>query len=231
MKGKIKKVCLVCNKEFMVWNSHNYRKFCSKKCVGVYNSKNIIGENHPSWKGKIRKLCLSCNKEFEIYPYEKDSAKFCSRKCNDIYRSKNSIGNNNPNWKEKIVKMCLVCNKDFEVYLHRKDNAKFCSKKCMDIYRSGENSSLWKGGKSFEPYCPRFNNRKKEEIRNQYDRKCYLCGKDEKNNITKNGKIKKLSVHHLDMDKEQGCNGKGWKLVPLCIHCHGKIHKYKIKVI
>lgn len=96
---------------------------------------------------------------------------------------------------------------------------------------SGENSYSWKGGKSFEPYCPKFNNRKKEEIRNQYNRKCYICGKDEKENITKTNRQLKLCIHHLDMDKEQRCNGKSWKLIPLCLSCHGKIHNEKIKVL
>ena len=35
----------------------------------------------------------------------------------------------------------------------------------------------------------------------------------------------RLSVHHIDEDKEQGCNGKEWKLVPLCMKCHSKAHK------
>lgn len=87
-------------------------------------------------------------------------------------------------------------------------------------YRCGEDASNWQGGKSFEPYCHKFNRRKKEEIRNQYNRKCYICRNDEKDNITKKGKTRKLSIHHIDGDKEQGCNGKQWKLIPLCIHCH-----------
>jgi hypothetical protein len=63
----------------------------------------------------------------------------------------------------------------------------------------------------------------KEDVRNFYGRKCYICGRDEKDNITKTNKLRKLSVHHIDEDKEQGCNGKLWKLVPLCMHCHNSI--------
>ena len=87
----------------------------------------------------------------------------------------------------------------------------------------GENNPSWKGGISFLPYCPKFNEKKKEEVREQYNRKCIVCGLDEKDNITKNGKHKKLSVHHIDADKEQGCNGKKWNLKPLCMYCHSKI--------
>lgn len=92
---------------------------------------------------------------------------------------------------------------------------------------SAENHHNWKGGISFLPYCPKFNESKKEEIRNKYNRKCYICGNEEKNNITKTGKQRKLSIHHVDMDKEQGCNGKEWHLIPLCINCHGKVHGLK----
>lgn len=97
----------------------------------------------------------------------------------------------------------------------------------MSDSRKGEKCYNWKGGRSFKPYCEKFNNQKREEIRDLYDRKCYICGKNEKENITKTNKIRKLSIHHIDEDKEQGCNGKQWKLVPVCMHCHGKIHNKK----
>lgn len=84
---------------------------------------------------------------------------------------------------------------------------------------SGENHPNWQGGISFEPYCPKFNNHIREDIREKYGRVCFLCGKTEQDNGSK------LSVHHTDHNKEQGCNGYEWKLVPLCKSCHGKIHK------
>ena len=90
---------------------------------------------------------------------------------------------------------------------------------------SGKNAPNWIDGRSFEPYCIKFNNQKKEEIREQYGRKCYICEKEEKDNKYKSGKQIKLSVHHIDSDKEQGCNGKQWKLVPLCCNCHSKLHR------
>lgn len=86
----------------------------------------------------------------------------------------------------------------------------------------GSNSPHWKGGISFEPYCPKFNKQLKERIRNKYDRKCFNCDKDEKDNKYINGKQAKLSVHHIDYDKQQGCNGKRWELIPLCSRCHAR---------
>jgi hypothetical protein len=78
---------------------------------------------------------------------------------------------------------------------------------------------MWKGGKSFEPYCVAFSKKVKEEVRNAFDRKCFLCGAPE------NGK--KLHVHHVDYDKSQGCKGKKWGLVPLCHSCHAKTNNHR----
>jgi len=49
---------------------------------------------------------------------------------------------------------------------------------------------------------------------------------DESENIDKNGKQKKLSVHHVDMNKNQGCDGHEWKLIPTCMHHHGVTHNH-----
>jgi len=79
--------------------------------------------------------------------------------------------------------------------------------------RMGENNANWQGGISFEPYCPAFNDRLKESIRNRDNRTCVLCGKSE----IQNGE--RLSVHHIDGDKRQGC-GKSWYLCALCRSCN-----------
>ena len=79
---------------------------------------------------------------------------------------------------------------------------------------AGEKNPNWKGGISFEPYCIKFNNALKEEIRDKFGRKCFLCPKTEEENG------RKLDVHHVDYNKEQGCNGVRWLLVPLCISCN-----------
>lgn len=79
--------------------------------------------------------------------------------------------------------------------------------------RTGDANSNWKGGISFEPYCQKFDNELRERIREEFDHKCFLCGKPEVN--------RKLCVHHVDYNKGQGC-GHSWSLVPLCISCHIK---------
>lgn len=88
------------------------------------------------------------------------------------------------------------------------------TKKKLSERLRGPNSYLWKGGLSFEPYCPDFNNSRKECTRERFGRKCFLCG------ILENGE--KLHVHHCDYNKSQGCKGKQWSLIPLCRSCHAK---------
>jgi len=96
----------------------------------------------------------------------------------------------------------------------------------------GEENPAFNNWSSKGEYCWKWTEEVRENTRNKYDRKCFLCGKSEEeqmNEMKEQGKRQfRLSIHHIDSDKEQGCNGKSWKLVPLCIHCHGKVHGHKI---
>lgn len=73
-------------------------------------------------------------------------------------------------------------------------------------------------------YCPAFDDECRESNREKYGRRCFICGISEKKNVTKKGDQWKLSVHHYDMDKMQGCDGRIWKLIPLCMRCHPQAH-------
>ena len=89
-----------------------------------------------------------------------------------------------------------------------------------------EKAPGWKDGASFEPYCPLFNNKKREEIRNQYGRACIICGKSTLQNMSKNKMywLGRLNVDHVDENKMQGCDNWEWRLVPLCHSCHCKMN-------
>ena len=80
----------------------------------------------------------------------------------------------------------------------------------------GEKGPSWKGGISFEPYCSKFNNSFKESEKDIFDRKCVMCGKTETENR------KKLSVHHVNYNKECLCAEVECEFVPLCRSCHSK---------
>lgn len=86
----------------------------------------------------------------------------------------------------------------------------------------------WESYAVDSPYCPAFNEECKESNRDKYDRRCFLCNRLEEDNINKSGDQKKLYVHHVDMNKNQGCDGHVWKLVPLCMYCHGPTHTKKM---
>ena len=77
---------------------------------------------------------------------------------------------------------------------------------------SGSKNGRWNNGASFEPYCPKFNYVLKESVRVKYNRICQKCYKPE------NGR--KLDVHHINFDKQAGCYGKSWNLIPLHHDCH-----------
>lgn len=87
----------------------------------------------------------------------------------------------------------------------------------------------WDGYATENRYCEKFNDACRERIRDKYNHRCFICDKPQEENITKTGKHKKLSVHHCDMNKDAGCNGNGWKLVPLCMACHSKSHSEPLK--
>jgi hypothetical protein len=85
---------------------------------------------------------------------------------------------------------------------------------------SGPNASNWRGGKSYEPYCPKFNENFKEFIRDKFDRKCFICGKSEA--FVGNARKQRLHIHHVDYNKNDICNGYSWPFIPLCPSCHAK---------
>ena len=226
-KGSGKKIIVVCDncgeenlKRFVDYNNAKYPNLC-QSC----SSK---GEKGSNWKGGlITKKCDECGKDFNSHPHL--NQKFCSKKCASKYISENlngknhpNYGKNNPNWcGGLVIKICDQCGKEFEVKQSRKLNAKFCSDKCkyksLSENRRGDKNPSWLGGIIDQKYCYKFNKTCRESNRNKYDRKCFICGKNEEDNG------RKLSVHHVDMNNNQGCNSD-WKLVPLCQSCHVRAH-------
>lgn len=84
----------------------------------------------------------------------------------------------------------------------------------------GENHPNWKGGISFEPYCHKFNENFKERCRRYWKRKCGICGLNEYENKMKWDQ--KLSVHHVNYNKDSMCNDESNLFIPLCKGCHSK---------
>ena len=90
------------------------------------------------------------------------------------------------------------------------------TKRKMSKSRSGENNYFWKGGISFSPYAPSFNNKLKEIIR---ERDNYTCQNPSCNVIYRN-----ISCHHIDYDK---LNSSENNLICLCSKHHGQTNSYR----
>ena len=187
-----------------------------------------IDLSHGSDK-KIRRICTGCSKE-DIVAYKDYTRGY--RKCKTCAHIGNILS-------EEHKKNISISNKG---KIRSIETRKKISENSPA--RKGENSPMFGKTQSEEtrqrssatkqgipyaewstyakdnPYCVKFNETVKEHIREKYDRRCFLCGRLEEDNITYTGKQKKLSVHHVDMNKQQGCNGHEWKLVPLCLYCH-----------
>jgi hypothetical protein len=80
--------------------------------------------------------------------------------------------------------------------------------------KRGEKCSRWKGGISFEPYCPKFNQEFKKRVRHFFGNTCVMCGKTEEE------LNERLCVHHVNYDKMVCCNGTKPLFVSLCRKCH-----------
>lgn len=98
----------------------------------------------------------------------------------------------------------------------------------MSATRQGITYEEWESYATNFKYCPLFNESCRESNREKYNRKCYICGLLEIENITSTRKHRKLSVHHVDMNKNQGCSVYKWKLIPVCIFCHNKLHNKRM---
>lgn len=223
-KPRIKRICLACNTEFEILYSKTKRnrgRFCSKECAAKWRGKNIAGENHPNWKPKLKRCCKYCGDVFEVVEGSKWGATFCNMNCYGKWISDNKSGKNSPFWRQIEIK-CKECGGIFEVYparVFKQNRGKFCSKNCLAEWQSknvvGENHPSWIDGRSFNPYCRKFNNRLKERVRDRDGRVCQLCHISEKENG------KKLDVHHIHYDKEN-CYPD---LIALCWKCNIGVNK------
>lgn len=88
----------------------------------------------------------------------------------------------------------------------------------------GENNPNWRGGLSFDPYCKEFNEKLKRQIRDNYNNCDYISGLSDYVCNVINNKVQKLDVHHVDSNKNQGCDEVEWQLVPLSRRNHMRMN-------
>jgi len=162
---------------------------------------------------------IECKKEISMHSALSGSG-LC-KKCSYIARKYNKKWRNNiSNTLKQYYKTHDCWNKGLTKHDHpalmessirmKEDNP------IRKINQKGSNNFFWKGGKSFEPYPITFTIQFKEKNRIRNGNRCFLCG------IHQHDLLYKLSIHHVDYDKE---NLDGNNLVALCKKCHGKTNE------
>lgn len=203
-RNGVKKACEQCGKTFVARHQQvvlGQGRFCSHKCAGL------------AAREPVERICKFCGKSFFTVPamIKRGRGTYCSRRCQG------------DDLTQRVQSHCPRCGKEIWVIPSMLiDGKKFCSRECYAKSISGVDSLNWRGGVSFEPYCPKFNNKLKHYIRHKFNHKCVICGNSETSiRIDTNRKLS-LAVHHVDYNKLQGCQGKTWALVPTCHKDHAK---------
>ena len=136
-----------------------------------------------------------------------------------------------PNSAGMVVAVCVGCGKVRETpkqfyadLCHPCRNKSDKNRQKVSATRQGMSYEDWDGYAAEQKYCYKFNEDCRERNRLKYGNRCFICGKPQSENITMAGNDRKLSVHHYDLNKMQGCNDHEWKLVPLCTGFHTSSH-------
>jgi hypothetical protein len=182
----------------------------------MYRSEHYVGENH--WMTGKPSLLKGCKKDPAI------GAKISAAK-KGVPKSKEH--------REKLAAALIgkTLSKSTKIKISNAlkgrirspDHCKHISEVKTGVSRSdmiGGNNPNWKGGTSFEPYCPKFNREFKERVRAFFGYRCAECG------MPQNGKS--LDVHHVNFDKDTCCNDSIPTFIPLCQSCHGKTQKNRL---
>ena len=245
-------ICRTCGKHINVPECRkNIRKFCSRKCMGIYNSKNRVGKNSNRWiENKPVIKCENCGKKFEVIPSHKNRRRFCSKKCereftvgeNHHWYGKHHTPEtlkkiqenrpiltkkNSPFWIDRVLKHCEVCGCEYEVERRLVNRSHFCSKKCRadndSIKNNGESNPNWKGGITKDRQGLYSSREWKNLISNVFKRDNYKCQRCGVSGRTEN----KLHVHHIISFKNIEMRDNVDNLILLCQKCHNWVHSKK----
>ena len=206
----IVKTCITCGKTFNARKDRHYKgqsRFCSRSCIrkdATWNKNISIGKiGKPS---KLKGIPLSEETRSKISKKLKGKTPW-NKGIPRTEQDKNAIRNG------KKIKMFGENNPFFGKKHTLEQKMKWHTTRCK------EGNVNWKGGVSFEPYCPRFNKEFKERVRRFFKNTCVLCGKTQEENK------KHLHIHHVTYNKESCCDNSLPLFVALCNSCHSKTNK------
>jgi hypothetical protein len=175
-----------------------------KQRTAVYQTVHMLEISHRNKEKRLK--CPDDNKTRckEYYESHKEHARTYGIDYRKQHVAENCIRREIYNQTHTMEIVCVQCGKHATV--PARNSRKLCSSECFAKWMLRENNPAWRGGISFE-YCPKFNYALKEEVRRQFERKCFLSGQEESE--------RKHDVHHCDYLKSQGCKGQRWSLLPL----------------
>lgn len=128
----MKLLCKYCDIEFI--HSSPNRKFCSRKCYGMFRSISQVGENNPTWiGGKTTQICLACGKDFKTY---RRSENVISAYCSTACKPSHLKGKASPFYIERVTLECPQCGIMFATQRAwaKKQGNHFCSRVCRAIW-------------------------------------------------------------------------------------------------
>ena len=215
---------------------HTMKRSISSQKTKAENPEKYSGVNNSNYKSEI-----------DEWIEEHQGKHFCHCGCGEVikitrdqyncgipkYKYNHHMKDISDDYRQKISEVMIQYYKDHPECRpdHSGENNGMYGRKqspetCRKISASHQGISYdeWEDFAINQEYCPEFDEVCRESNRDKYDRKCFLCDLPEEENITSTGTFKKLNVHHVDMNKNQGCDGIRWKLVPLCIKCHKPSH-------
>jgi len=163
------------------------------------NHADFSGENNPNF-GKIPwNKGLKGQKRKPLSEEHKEKISISHRGIKCAEETKQKISNANKGQKRKPL------SEEHKEDIRKSKRGKLC----------GIDNPNWKGGITNTPYCEKWTEELREEIRKRDNRICQNCGKTELNNN------RKLSVHHIHYDKEN-CYPD---LIALCNGCNAKVNQ------
>ncbi len=205
-RRKPRRKCKVCGKEC----PKPVHIFCSRECntkdrkgkppkalllMLASNRKN--GNQGRPAKG-INKTCILCSTEFYVKPGRVGTSRetvYCSKECRYVGLT--------------INHSCPICGKAFRTTTSM--DKTWCSHKCSSVAHRGKANPLYVHGKGHLPYPLEWREGLRRDIRKQWANRCAICNRQEST------LAKRLSVHHIDYDKNNLANAN---LIPLCNRCH-----------
>jgi len=231
----IKINCFECGKEMIVKPSR-FKMYKSFFCSYLCKKNNMIGKKISEEHKK--KIGMATKKSWNngVYGSERNRKISISKKgFKHSIESKNKIKVNHRGYQSiktrkkisKTMKGMKKSEKHRENLSKSKRGTKLSeeTKNKLSIHFLGSNSSLWKGGISFEPYDKNWTNKFRRDIRKRDNNSCFLC------NFKQKDSPRLLCVHHIDYNKKSSIKEN---CVTLCDNCHIKTNfnrKYRIKLL